>query len=89
MKTIYFKQCQLSRKIETGIVRTTSYIAAKYAVVGMVLKMKNEDETWTNGWIVDAVHEPGVPEELLPDVHNQIKGHRKNTGDSLPKKKDE
>jgi hypothetical protein len=87
MKTIYFRQCQLSRKTETGVIKTTTYLPQKYAEVGAELRLRDEDNNWTYGWVVDAAHEPLIAEDLLPDSHKARKEHRKNTGDSLPKER--
>jgi hypothetical protein len=54
--------------------------------VDKVLKLRDDDGNWDNGWIVTSVGNR-LPEHYLPNVNRIIKGHRKNTGDSLPKEK--
>jgi len=82
-----FRQCRLTRKVENGEARMVSFLPEKFAIVGKVLKLKDEDTgKWTNGWIVesagDLVDEP-------PDYRKGIRGHRDNTGDSTPKPPEE
>jgi hypothetical protein len=51
---------------------------------GMTIDLKNEDDTWTRDWIVASVGSE-VKDEA-PDVRKMIRGHRKNSGDSQPKR---
>lgn len=76
----------MERKIENGTQSIVSYIPAKFAKVGGYVKLKQEDGTWVDHWKVISAGEPG-PEP--PDPRVPIKEHRKRTGDSLPKVKDE
>lgn len=57
----------------------------KYAAEGSVIKIKCGEE-WEDGWIVDEVFRT-VDEERLTYPPHEIRQHRKNTGDSLPKEK--
>jgi len=56
---------------------TTSFLPAKFAKVGLTVKLRGED-----GWVV---HKVGDPVEGRPNYRKMIKGHRKNTGDDTPK----
>jgi hypothetical protein len=78
-------QCSLEKHYDSGTLLRTTYIPQKFAIKNEVVRLKEEDDSWSNGWIVKFVGE-AVEEELLPDSHEQIKAHRKKTGDSLPKK---
>ena len=79
-KDIDFCQCFLERKAGNTSFETVSNIPENYAVVGNVLKLKNEDGTWTDGWIVRSVNA-----SFSVDWRKAIKKHKENTGDSLPK----
>lgn len=68
--------------IPTGHLTQVSYIPEKFAVVGKILQLKNDDDTWTDGWRVISA---GALNEDPPDAHAAIKQHRKATGDSAPK----
>lgn len=78
-------QCSLEKHYDGGKLIKTAYIPQKFAVKDKVIRLKEEDDTWSSGWVVKLVGE-AVEEVLLPDSHEQIKAHRKKTGDSLPKK---
>lgn len=81
-KEIYYRQCVLER----GNTTTVSWIPEKYAETGKYLKLKNENGEWVDGWVVKSASTAKVEESFLPDSHQQIKDHKKRTGDSLPKK---
>jgi hypothetical protein len=79
-KTIFYRQCSLKKESSS----TISWIPEQFAVLGKVLKLKDDQGVWENGWVVEAVY--GRREESqLPDSHRETKQHRKNTGDDLPK----
>jgi len=60
-----------------------SYIPEEFALVGNVLKIKDLlTGEWDTGWGVTHVGSESVEP---PDYRKAIRGHRKNTGDSLPK----
>ena len=73
-----YSQCLLKK----GNIEQTSWIPEKFAHVGKILKLKNEDDKWSNGWIVCFV---GNTDEHIDSPQIAIREHRKRTGDSLPK----
>lgn len=73
----------MERKIPQGMQTMVSFIPKKFSKVGDVVKLKDENGTWTDGWVVRSAGEPTeLPEK---SVRQMIREHRKNTGDSLPK----
>jgi hypothetical protein len=56
-------------------------LPVKYAKVDNVLKLKGDD-----GWVVTWT---GTTDIMPEEIKKVIRGHRHNTGDSLPKIKDE
>lgn len=86
MKDVYYKQCHLTKKTKETTWEQTSFIPEEFAVVGKVIKIK-ENGVWDDGWIVKEAGSRRVHEDLLPDSHTQVKRHRQATGDSLPKNK--
>jgi hypothetical protein len=70
----------MERRIHEGVMVTVSFIPEKFAKVGEVVKLKNEDGRWTDGWVVKR-----VGQSTTFDSKKAIRQHRKNTGDSLPK----
>lgn len=81
-KTVYYRQCRLSN----GTARQVSWIPEKYAIKNKILKLK-ENGKWINGWKVDSAGTHLLAEDMLPDPHQEIKSHRKATGDSMKKVK--
>lgn len=85
-------QCKLYKSVfditpeGTGnyIVSEVSYIPIEFARVDERLKIKNDNDVWEEGWLVGEVY-PNSKTTELPDYRKMIRGHRKNTGDSLPK----
>ncbi len=73
------------RPIETGCVERVSWIPEKFAEVGKVLKIKNDDDEWVDGWVVKSASRDTIDE--LPDFGKSVRGHRGRTGDSMPKEK--
>ncbi len=84
---VKYKQCNLSRQGPPGqITKQVSWIPVKYAVVGAVLKLK-ENDIWEDGWRVLCVGPEVLTADEVPDSHKAVKMHRQRTGDNLPKGK--
>lgn len=82
-KKTFYRQC---RMVKEGCLFQVSWLPEKFAVVGKVLKLRNDDTgEWDNGWVVTCAGKNRVDEPPYADA--MIRGHRKNTGDSLPKEK--
>ena len=71
-------QCKLKR-LNTEQV---AFIPEEFAKIGKYVQIR-EDGVWVNGWLVESA---GEPTENPPDWRKSIRGHRDNTGDSLPKR---
>lgn len=80
-KDIYFKQCKLTRENQFQV----SWIPEKYAKKDKIIKLKDGNGNWENGWKVEVAGTHRMLEENLPDSYDQIKQHRKSTGDSMKK----
>ena len=84
-RTVKYVQCAMRRVIEGGAVRTTSYIPQQFAKLGKTLKLKDDHDRWSDGWVVDGVGDVIVEGETVPDYRKAIRNHRKSTGDSTPR----
>jgi hypothetical protein len=83
-KEVFYRQCRLKKDLKNGSTsHQVSYIPEPFCTVGRVLKLRNEDGVWDNGWVVTEASSNRISEP--PDIHKEIRGHRKTTGDSLPK----
>lgn len=79
-----YRQCTLVKETEKGTIELVSYIPSKFAKLHSKVRLKDEDGNWSDGWTVTQAGQE-VDEKLLPDWRKEIRGHRKNTGDNLPK----
>jgi len=84
-RAIFYRQCRLVKKLQVGTCHQTSWLPEPFAVVGKVLKLKSTEGKWEEGWVVEAVSQHRRSGDLLPDLHREIKAHRRATGDSMPK----
>ena len=82
-----YSQCTLRRQHAKGWIVTTSFIPQQYAKLGQMLKLKDDDGFWVDGWIVENVGISVLEASDLPDSHKAIKNHRKSTGDSIARRK--
>ena len=80
-KTVHYRQCRL----RNGSRHMTSWLPDRFARKGAVLKLRNHEGEWDNGWLVEDAGDRLLPEELLPDSHEAIKRHRKASGDAEPR----
>lgn len=91
MAETLYKQCRLVKVIGNDDVRSTlterAWIPQQFAQLLKTLKIKKADGSWEDGWVVDHVGTKVLKEHQLPDPHMDIKHHRRNTGDSLPKER--
>lgn len=86
-KTVYYRQCKLEKKMdENRTCHQVSYIPSQYAIEGKVLKLRDSDKNWDNGWVVTSAGNNLYEDKEILDSHEVIKGHRKMTGDSERKK---
>jgi hypothetical protein len=83
-KQVYYRQCQLRKNGTDGSYsEQTSYLPEPFCKKGKTLKLRDDAGSWENGWIVIEVSRNRRLEEELPDAHQEIKRHRKATGDAL------
>ncbi len=82
MKKTRYRQCELEKAEGSTIGRVVSFLPEKYSRVGEVVKLKDDDGNWSDGWVVKSV---GDVAENPPDWRMAIRRHKQNTGDSLPK----
>ncbi|MFK7767286.1 MAG: hypothetical protein AB8B55_08700 [Mariniblastus sp.] len=81
-KNIY-RQCGLRRELGNDrSAQMVSYLPIQFAKPHQIVRLKNANDQWEDGWKVVSVGQ-SVDTEGLPNSHQQIKSHRKRTGDSL------
>jgi hypothetical protein len=79
----FYRQCGLRRELgEDRTAHLVSYLPIQFAKPNRVVRLKDANDQWEDGWRVVRIG-AAVEKEQLPDVHRKIKSHRKRTGDSL------
>jgi hypothetical protein len=77
-----YVQCVLARKSKANeTITLVSFIPENLAKLNEVLRLRKKN-VWQEGWVVKFV---GSKQYTQPYSRKQIKAHRRNTGDSLPK----
>ena len=65
-RTVKYAQCAMRRIVAGASVVTTSYIPTQFAKVGRVLKLKDSDDRWVDGWVVETVGDVIVEGDRVP-----------------------
>ena len=89
-RNVKYSQCAMSRIVAAASVVTNSRMPPQFAKVGRVgrvLKLKDSDDRWVGGWIIETVGELIVEGDSVPDYGKAIRNHRKSAGDSTPRLK--
>ena len=73
-----FQQCLL----QNGNTLRTSFLPRKFAVIGMLLRLRDRNGAWEDGWVVQRKF---ALVEAAPDARRSVRQHEKSTGDALPR----
>lgn len=72
-----YNQCSLKKTIDDKSFRQyVAWIPSKFAVEGMILKIKDDNGVWVDGWEVVGVGASCEDSELV-DHHRLHRDHRK------------
>ena len=69
--TTKYKQCKLVK----GSFTRVAWIPEKFAQVNMILEIKDEGDTWDNGWVVEEVYSTIIRETT--DINQDKALHNK------------
>jgi hypothetical protein len=50
-----YRQCRLVKKVRDGEAIQTSYLPAEFAREGRIVKLREEDGGWDDGWVIRVV----------------------------------
>lgn len=64
----------------------TAWIPEQFAKEGGVIKIKDDNGNWDDGWVIVFARDDAGPEPT--PWWQLVRGHRDATGDSLPKNSD-
>lgn len=81
-KVVYYRQCRLIRPIPTGECVVVSWIPDEFAERERVVKLKDDNGDWSDGWVVAEVGSNRLPANQVPDFHELSKAHLRATGDA-------
>lgn len=81
-KVIYFRHCRLVKPVPSGEKVVVSWIPEPFATPGRVLRLRDKDKVWDDGWVVRSAGANRVREADLPDFHELSKAHLRATGDA-------
>lgn len=81
-KVVYYRQCRLIRPVPTGEQVVVSWIPDLFADQDRVVKVKDADGVWSDGWRVAEVGSNRLPARDVPDFHELSKAHLRATGDA-------
>ena len=54
-RNVLYRQCRLVKKIREGETIQTSYIPAEFAKEGRIVKLREDDGGWDDGWVIRLV----------------------------------
>lgn len=77
-QTVYC-QCRLVKSIPTGELVQMSYIPERFARLGKVLRLRDDERTWSDGWRVQLVGNAIVEDDL--DARTNASRHYRCTKD--------
>jgi len=69
-----YRQCRLVKKIREGESLQVSYIPAEFAKEGRVVKLREDDGGWDDGWVIRIVGGSMTEDELtsLDQAHRRF-----------------
>lgn len=74
------KQCRLVRKHDDQAIDVlVSWIPDKFAKKGKLLKLKQNDGRWEQGWVVDHVYSQCMLYDEVKERSQDYKHHRKHS----------
>ena len=59
-----YRQCRLVKKIRGGETIQTSYLPAEFAKEGRIVKIREDDGGWDDGWVIRVVGGSLTEEQL-------------------------
>jgi hypothetical protein len=72
-----YRQCRLVKKIREGETIQTSFIPAEFAKEGRVVKLREDNGGWDDGWVIRIVGAAMTEEQLtaIELAHRRFERH--------------
>jgi hypothetical protein len=64
MKNIVYRQCRLVKRIPNGECIQMSWLPSEFAREGRILKLRDDEGNWDDGWVVREVGNTASEAEL-------------------------
>ncbi len=81
-KDVFYRQCRLVKRLPAGELVQVSWIPEPHAALGRVVKLRDEDGSWDDGWVVKEAGSNRLTTDQLPDFHQLSKAHLRASGDA-------
>src|SRR4051812_13649535 len=60
-RKVFYRRCRLVKRTETGQLCLVSWIPEPYASTGRVIKLRDSDGHWDDGWVVRSAGSNRLP----------------------------
>lgn len=87
-RDVFYRQCRLVKRVPDGELAQVSWLPEPYASAGRVVKLRDDDGAWDDGWVVVSAGANRLRPDEVPDFHVLVKAHRRATGDAATRAKD-
>ena len=81
-RDVFYRQCRVVKRFDGGELAQVSWLPEPYATAGRVLKLRDDDGAWDDGWVVVGAGARRLRPDQVPDFHDLVKAHRRATGDA-------
>ena len=81
-RNVFYPQCLLVKRTPPAQFQQMSWIRDQFAVVGKALKLRAQDGSWDNGWVVNEASHNRLSVDQVPDFHELSKAQHRATGDA-------
>lgn len=81
-RDVFYRQCRLVKRTATGEIVQVSWLPEPHAAAGRVVKLREDDGSWDDGWVVTEAGSNRLASDQVPDFHQLSKAHLRATGDT-------
>jgi hypothetical protein len=81
-KNTFYRQCRLTKTVGPATCVVVSWIPDQFAKLDNVVRLRDADKVWDDGWVVREVGRTRLAEADVPDFHELSKAHLRATGDA-------
>ena len=71
-----YRQCTLKKKLSKGVKTTTTFLPTEFSIVEKVIKLKDNNGEWDDGWVVESVSKEEYDSDYITILSGQHRLHR-------------